>query len=342
MARFSQNHRTSISHFLSNGKWDSEKLREVLRERVCEHIKHMAKKEGQPIFISIDDTVNPKKKPSDKAERPMEDASFVYSHLLGKTVWGHQALAAVLSTGDVSLCHTLELRREEKGGKIQQTTDIAASLPMAERLAYALMDSWYTCSKVIDAFAAKGFHTIGALKVNRIIYPQGIGISIADFAESCIQKSDASLVTVGLKKYWVYRYEGNLNGIDNAVVLITHPEDAFGEAKALRAFICTDTELDSQTILEYYGKRWNIEVFFKQVKNIFGFGGYQMRSSKGIERFWLILSLTVFYLVTDRDKALGTAAVQSRTAVFLDLALLIYCAGRDGVPFNSLPLPAFC
>ena len=342
MANFSPNHRTSISHFLSDGKWDSEKLRNVLRERICGHIYHKAETEELPIFISVDDTVNPKKKPSGKAGHPMEDGSFVYSHLLGKVVWGHQALAAILSAGDMSLCHTLELRREEKGGKIQQTIDVAGSLPIAERPAYALMDSWYTCPKVIDAFAAKGFHTIGALKVNRIIYPIGIGISIADFAENCIQKSDASLVTVGLKKYWVYRYEGKLNEIDNAVVLITYPEETFGNPKALRAFICTDTELDSQTILEYYSKRWNIEVFFKQVKNILGFGGYQIRSSKGIERFWLILSLTVFYLVTDRNKALGAAARESQFAVFLDLAFVIYCAGRDGFPLNSLPLPAFC
>jgi len=53
--------------------------------------------------------------------------------------------------------------------------------------------------------------------------------------------------------------------------------------------------------LRYYRNRWDIEVFFKQQKNVFGFDGYQIRSAKGIERFWLILSLAVFYCVVSRS-----------------------------------------
>ena len=34
---------------------------------------------------------------------------------------------------------------------------------------------------------------------------------------------------------YVYRYEGNLNGIENALVLLSYPEKAFGKPKALRA-----------------------------------------------------------------------------------------------------------
>jgi len=164
-------------------------------------------------------------------------------------------------------------------GKIEQAARIASSLPMAERQGDALMDSWYTCPKIVDAFFAKGCHTIGALKTNRIIYHQGIRISISEFAAACIRKSDASLVTVGKGRYWMYRYEGKLNGIDNAVVLISYPEKAFGKPEALRAFLCTDTALETSVILQYYRNRWDIEVFFKQQKNIFGFDGYQMRSA---------------------------------------------------------------
>ena len=33
------------------------------------------------------------------------------------------------------------------------------------------------------------------------------------------------------QKYYVYRYEGKLNGIENAVVLLSYPEKAFGNPK---------------------------------------------------------------------------------------------------------------
>jgi hypothetical protein len=207
MSEYSANHRTTISHFLRQGKWDSERLGEALSQLCHSYIVQQAQEQNTPILLSIDDTVNPKKRPSSTARRPMEGTAYHYSHLQGKKVWGHQALAALIGTGETTLCYQLERCGRREGGKIEAVKDIANSL--AQRASYALMDSWYTCPAVIDAFASKGFHTIGALKTNRIIYPKGIRISITDFAAEYIRKTDASLVTVGKKRFWVYRYEGN-------------------------------------------------------------------------------------------------------------------------------------
>lgn len=74
-------------------------------------------------------------------------------------------------------------------------------------------------------------------------------------------------MTVNGSSYWTYRYEGALNDIDNAVVLLCWPEHAFGEPKGLRAFLCTNVSLETKTILAYYAKRWPIEIFFRQSKN---------------------------------------------------------------------------
>ena len=56
--------------------------------------------------------------------------------------------------------------------------------------------------------------------------------------------------------------EGNLNGIDNAVVLISFPVDTMDNPNTLRAFISTDVSLSSEEILNVYVNRWAIEVFF--------------------------------------------------------------------------------
>ncbi|MNC72122.1 hypothetical protein D3C75_1231330 [compost metagenome] len=61
-------------------------------------------------------------------------------------------------------------------------------------------------------------------------------------------------MTVNGSSYWTYRYEGALNEIDHAVVLLCWPEQAFGEPKALRAFLCTDVSLETETISAYYAK----------------------------------------------------------------------------------------
>ncbi|MCI9335912.1 MAG: transposase [Lachnospiraceae bacterium] len=43
--------------------------------------------------------------------------------------------------------------------------------------------------------------------------------------------------------------------------------------------------------LDKYVERWPIEVFFRQSKDKLAFDRYQVRSSKGIRRYWLLMSL---------------------------------------------------
>lgn len=102
----------------------------------------------------------------------------------------------------------------------------------------------------MDSFIQKGFYTIGALKTNRIIYPFGIRQKVSDFALH-LRKTDAdvSLVTVGGREFYVYRYEGKLNDIPNAAVILSYPKEAFGNPRALRVFISTNAELSTQEIL---------------------------------------------------------------------------------------------
>ena len=77
-----------------------------------------------------------------------------------------------------------------------------------------------------------------------------------------------------------------------------YPEKSFGEAKALRVFISTHTELTAQEILNIYAKRWNIEVFFRNCKQKLAFDKCQLRKKQGITRMWLILSFIHFLCCT--------------------------------------------
>jgi len=78
------------------------------------------------------------------------------------------------------------------------------------------------------------------------------------------------------------------------VVLISYPKDAFHAPKALRAFISTNASLSTREILDKYVERWPVEVFFRQSKGKLAFDKYQVRSSEGIGRYWLLMSLAHF------------------------------------------------
>jgi len=291
-------HRTTTSYFLSKSPWDEKLLEKLIKEKAMQHMECLAKDTGLPIFASLDDTVNCKTKPSSQALHPIEGTAFHHSHLLGKRVWGHQVQAVMVSCGEVALNYNVNRFNKAKQTKIESAVELIKGLPKPVGKLYFLADSWYSNRKVISACTEMGYYFIGALKTNRIIYPLGIHISIAEFAANYIELKDVDLVTVNRKKYYVYRYEGKLNGIDNAVVVISWLKDAFKGPKALKAFISTDVSLDTQTILDYYASRWCIETFFSEMKGGIGFSKYQIRSIKGIERLWTVMSLFHLMCVT--------------------------------------------
>ena len=53
-------------------------------------------------------------------------------------------------------------------------------------------------------------------------------------------------------EYWVYRYEGALNGIGYAVVLLSYPKNLFRKGQALRLFLCSDPSFSDERILSHY------------------------------------------------------------------------------------------
>ena len=297
-ARASDCHRTTVAHFLNKGKWDSDKLRNTLKASIIEIIYKKAKETGKPVYLIVDDTIASHTKPSSKALHPIEDAYFHMSHLKGCQDYGHQAVGIMLSCSGITLNYDIVMYDKTKS-KIKIIQSIINELPEAPVVSYFLCDSWYTTTKLMNPFIEKGFHTIGALKTNRIIYPCGIKTSIQKFS-MFIRKDDpnVSLVTVGGRQFFVYRYEGALNDMENAVVLITYPKNAFGDGKALRAFISTDIFLSTEDILVHYMKRWEIELFFRESKTKLSLDKYQVRSAQGIKRYWLIMSLTHFMCCT--------------------------------------------
>ena len=301
-------------------------------------ISEEAERTGNPIFCIVDDTISSKTKPSSRALHPIEDTYFHQSHLKKEQDYGHQAVGVMLSCNGMVLNYAMVMYDKSRS-KIQIACDIAKELPVVPVPSFLLCNCWYSCVKVMDAFLLKGFHTIGALKTNRVIFPAGIRQQISQFVQF-IHKTDpkVNLVTVGKRQYYVYCYEGNLNDLENVVVLLSYPRQAFGVSHALRAFICTDCSLSTQEILNHYLQRWPIEVFFRQAKQKLALDKYQIRSSQGIRRFWLLMSFAHFIACVGTGKALtfcdGYSAIQKM--LLTQRVVYIYNCGRANTSLDRL------
>ena len=330
-------HRTTIAHFLNSGKWDDSLLSDTLKRSVIEIIYSEAARTGKPVFCIVDDTIVSKTKPSSRALHPIEDAYFHQSHLKGKQDYGHQAVAVMLSCNDIVLNYAFVMYNKSVS-KIDIVQNIAKELPVPPVMLYFLCDCWYVSEKIINSFAGKGFHTIGALKTNRMLYPFGIKTKLSEFAALLsTTRSDFHLVTVKNQTYYVYRYEGKLNGIENAVVLFSYPNEAFGNPKALRAFLSTDVSLATDEILSHYVCRWPIEVFFRQCKEKLALDSYQIRSAQGIRRFWMLMSLAHFMCVagTGETGSFETGYHQICGIIQLEKYLYLFLCAKESHDFDS-------
>ncbi|MFQ7288956.1 MAG: transposase [Lacrimispora saccharolytica] len=185
-------------------------MQDVLKSSILQAIYREAQRSGQPIYCIVDDTIASHTRPSSQAVHPIEAAYFHQSHLKGCQDYGHQVVSVMLSCNGITLNYAVILYDKSRS-KIQIVQEIAEELPAAPVISYFLCDSWYTTAKVMDRFIRKGFYTVGALKTNRILYPCGIRQKASAFALH-LRKTDpdVSLVTVGSREFYVYRYEGGV------------------------------------------------------------------------------------------------------------------------------------
>ena len=113
-------------------------------------VSEIALAKGEPVYLSIDDTVIEKKKPSSRAVRPMVGTGWHYSHLEGKQVFGYQVFGANISTGNFSLSYRLRRCCPEGSSKTSMAVELLDTLPRTDARIILQMDSWYTCKTIWD------------------------------------------------------------------------------------------------------------------------------------------------------------------------------------------------
>ena len=296
--------RSTGSRFLSSYSWNHEY---VTQERIFHAISEISNtcEDSDVGFLIIDDTLTKK----NTSTKKIEGLDFRNSHADGnKPKWSHCLVTSHYKINDYSI--PLDFRqyhRKESSKKLSKKfldkNELAMELineftPVTKNN-YLLVDSWYTSAKILLHGLINGCHTIGRIKSNRVIYPAGIKTNVKKFS-SYIRTNETSLVTASNNKYYVYRYEGKLNDIENVVVLISWTKNDLSDNPAF--IISTDVSLDNKTIISYYEKRWDIEVSYRYHKTALGFDEFQIQSLKSIHRYWSMIFLTYTFLEIFRVK----------------------------------------
>ena len=126
---------------------------------------------------------------------------------------------------------------------------------------YVLFDSWFSNPAQVTAIHSKGMDVIAMIKKSsRIKYSYcGEQLNIKEIYSRNKKRRGRSkyLLSVDVMV-------GKENPIPAKIVCVRNRANR----KDWLAFICTDTTLSEEEIIRIYGKRWQIEVFFKTCKSM--------------------------------------------------------------------------
>lgn len=259
----------SISHdkftrLLSNGNFDSRSL-----WKQSKVIAQEISRSGSIKVLSFDDSIMPKPHTKESALN-----CWHFDHCSGTNVKGVQFLTALFNTEDMNVPVMMELIKkeiltvDENTGKHKRTSKVSKNELFRSMVTqcsshldidYVLSDSWFSSSANLKHIVACGLDFIIALKANRLV-----ALSEKDRQEGkWINIRSLELEQVS-KKVW-------LKGIDFPL-LLTRQVFKNGDDTAYLYLISSDLSLSFEQVTTLYKKRWSVEQYHKEVKQITSFG----------------------------------------------------------------------
>ncbi|SDC62027.1 Transposase DDE domain-containing protein [Shouchella lonarensis] len=135
---------------------------------------------------------------------------------------------------------------------------IARSLSKGIQASYVLMDSWFTQQPLIKAIVDQGIDVIGMVKNSQQRYQvNGKMLSLKELYHRATplpeKKGVLRVITTTMA-----------NGVAVKVVFVRNRNNK----REWLAILSTDHSLSEQEIIQTYGIRWDIEVFFKTTKSL--------------------------------------------------------------------------
>ncbi|AZK45107.1 IS4 family transposase [Paenibacillus lentus] len=136
---------------------------------------------------------------------------------------------------------------------------IDRALSAGVQASYVLMDSWFTHAPLIQAIVDRGLDVIGMVKADKKRY-------LVDERRLSLQELYYEAIPVQGKNKGILRsIRTELSpGIPVMMVFVRHRS----KKKEWLAILCTDLTISEEKMIQIYGIRWDIEVFFKCAKSL--------------------------------------------------------------------------
>ena len=178
-------------------------------------------------------------------------------------------LASSNSANTIGVCNSFDKRSiagkrrsmARKKGTTVMLELLKSALKSGHKAKYVLFDSWFSNPKQIIEIRNLGLNVIAMIKrtpkIKYIFNGQSCDIKNI-YAESKKRRGRSKyLLSVNVKVVH------NSKMVDAKIVYVRNRNNA----KKWIAILCTDMNINEEEIIRIYGKRWDIEVFFKTCKS---------------------------------------------------------------------------
>lgn len=296
----------TFRNLLNNGKINWQRFLILLSKSVIGFIRPLTNEDRKEVFI-VDDSMYERLN-----AKNVELCGWQYDHANHKNKKGFRFLQLGWSDGNTFLPVAFSLlsssKKVREAGKVDHRTHSGRRKAQAQRKGtdvlvellqaalkegitanYVLFDSWFSSPKMFHALHEMKLHAVCMLKRSKKVYYRYHGEWVDVKTIFQIEKKRRSrsryLLSVSVESEMDGQvlpiklvYVRNRNKRNDYLVLAT-----------------TDISLSEDEIIQLYGKRWAIEVYFKICKQHLRFAKYQGLSYDGI--FAHTITVAVSYLI---------------------------------------------
>jgi hypothetical protein len=283
LQNYVQAHKDTFYRFLNNESFNWRKLVYLVA------LKTIAMSDEVPLkekVLIADDSICP------KSGKEIEMVSYHFDHKVRRSILGNQYLqlgfhnglnffpldGAFHTSGHRPNVRVRDIDKRTNGWKrrkeaLSKKTDVLVQ--MIDRAwksgidaSFVLFDSWFSHDDIIHRIVDVGYGVICRLKRNRVKY----GYRGKDYTLKQLWQQFAKKNTVWVKDRTIKGVCLDVTLKKTGQVRVLFVSDG---RKQWQALLCTDTELEPSRILEYYARRWSIEVYFKDAKQMLFMGKEQ-------------------------------------------------------------------
>lgn len=292
-----------LRKFVDN-KRTREKLRSLMDEKArCLFLRALKLHHNYlyPIYLIFDGTY------ARRYSLTMEDLFFVGKG--SKKIGNHIFLFGLLLLHDgTRIPLRPRLQRSRKRAKKSYKTQVKIVTEMVKTVSFVnelivVADSYFLSKEFTDAIVDMDHHYVIASKSNRVVVEGNSERQLSDYVDEEKILSRLRKITLDGKRsrgrnrckcYSACKRELQIRNLGDVAVVFTRKYRKRGAELKMFASDLTDASLEE--LVEHYDIRWEIEVFFRELKSLLGFEACRMKSSTAHENWAILVCLGFMYL----------------------------------------------